>query len=84
MLLQTYPNPSHFSTTIRFSISHTMNVRVTVRDILGFVVATPVDSPQHAGVYEVPFDARSLARGMYLCTLETNGDVVHTLMTAIK
>ena len=84
VLLQTYPNPTHISATIRYSLSHTMNVRVTVRDILGFVVATPVDAPQHAGMYEVPFDARSLARGMYLCTLETNGHVVHTLMAAIR
>jgi hypothetical protein len=65
-LEQNYPNPFNPNTTIRFSTGTSGRVVFTVVNILGQVVATPVDDIRHAGSHEFSFDASSLASGVYL------------------
>ena len=67
---QNYPNPFRESTVIRYSLPQTMQVRLTVFDVLGRTVATLVDRQQAAGVYEAPFEAGSLPTGVYIYRLE--------------
>jgi hypothetical protein len=65
-LYKNYPNPFNPSTTIKYSIPATMNVLLSVYNLLGQEVKTIVDSRQNAGVHEVKFKAGNLSSGIYI------------------
>jgi hypothetical protein len=69
-LEQNYPNPFNPATTIRYSLAQPGQVKLRVYDLLGRLVATLVDDKQNAGVYNVPFDARNTASGLYFYRIE--------------
>ncbi len=63
---QNYPNPFNPVTRIAYSLAQAGHVRITVFDVLGREVATPVDGSATAGRHEVEFDAAHLPSGLYL------------------
>ncbi|MEM8486870.1 MAG: T9SS type A sorting domain-containing protein [Bacteroidota bacterium] len=67
---QNFPNPFSQSTTLRYSLPQTMQVRLAVYDILGREVALLVDAQQEAGIYTAEFDADNLPAGIYLARIE--------------
>jgi hypothetical protein len=73
VLEQNYPNPFNPVTRIRFAVPQRQFVTLEVYSILGQKVATLVNDEMPAGSFEVSFDGRSLASGMYVYRLETNG-----------
>ncbi len=83
-LLQNYPNPFNPGTTIPFELSMAGHVTLTVYDLLGRLVATLVDEKLIAGHYEIPFDGRQLASGVYFYRLEFAGEVKHRSMVLVK
>ena len=72
-LEQNYPNPFNPVTNIRVHISKLGSVKITLFNLLGELQATVLDKELSPGVYEVSFDARGLASGVYFYKLETNG-----------
>ena len=76
-LSQNYPNPFNPSTTITYSIPYTVNVELTVYNILGQQVGTLVDGLEEPGFKAVQFDASKLASGLYFYRLEA-GDFSST------
>jgi hypothetical protein len=79
-LSQNYPNPFNPSTRISFSVPASSAgrqgsglVSLKVFDVLGREVATLVNENLSAGSYEVTFDARGLASGVYLYRLTSGG-----------
>ena len=72
-LEQNYPNPFNPATRIRFSVPQSQFVRLEVYSILGQKVATLVQDVVPADAFEVTFDGRGLASGMYIYRLETPG-----------
>ncbi len=75
-LYQNYPNPCNPTTTIRYELSRSLDVRLSVYDLLGREVAVLVNGRQDAGVHEVAFDARlpggqgsGLSSGVYVYRL---------------
>jgi hypothetical protein len=76
-LEQNYPNPFNPSTMINFSIPRSGMVDLRVFDILGREVAVLVNGMTVAGNHTVPFDASSLATGVYFYTL-VSGDFRET------
>jgi hypothetical protein len=72
-LEQNYPNPFNPATRIRFAIPQSQFVRLEVYSILGQKVATLVQDIMPAGSFEVSFDGRGFASGMYIYRLETPG-----------
>ena len=76
-LEQNYPNPFNPSTTIKFSVSKPMNVKLFVYNVLGQKVATLVNGMVSAGPQSAIFDASHLASGVYFYRLEA-GDFVKT------
>jgi len=69
LLHQNYPNPFNPTTTIRFSLAATGQVRLEVYSILGQRVATLVDGPVEHGEHQVQFQARGLSSGIYVYRL---------------
>ena len=64
-LSQNYPNPFNPSTKIKYSIPHSIDVKIKVFDILGNEILTLIDEYKMAGVYEQTFDAYNLPSGVY-------------------
>ncbi len=83
-LAQNYPNPFNPGTTIQFSMDATAPACLTVYDLGGSVVATLVDGIVTRGEHEITFDASSLASGVYLYTLSSEGLSTTKKMILVK
>jgi len=65
-LAQNYPNPFNPSTTIKYAVATTSFVSIKVYDMIGQEVASLVNEMKDAGTYEVKFDGKNLASGVYI------------------
>ena len=66
-----YPNPFNPTTTIAYSLAKTSEVKLTVYNMIGQVVARLVEGQkQAAGLYEISWDARAVPSGVYFYRLE--------------
>jgi len=83
-LEQNYPNPFNPSTTIRYQIPINSHVSLKVYDVLGNEVATLVDEYREAGRYEVEFNAKGLASGVYFYKLQAGIFVETKKMLLVK
>jgi hypothetical protein len=82
-LIGNYPNPFNPSTTIKFVMPQTSDVRLEVFNLLGQRVASQLLGQQQAGERAVQFNASHLATGMYTYRLtmsSTNASVVGKMM----
>lgn len=64
--LTVQPNPSSIGTVAVVTIAEPSFVTVTVYDLLGRVVATPIMGPLDAGTHRMPVDVAALAPGVYV------------------
>ncbi|HCY75664.1 MAG TPA: hypothetical protein DHV28_07055 [Ignavibacteriales bacterium] len=71
-LYQNYPNPFNPVTTIRYALPQDGVVTIKVFDILGQQVATLKNEYQKANRYEVQFNSKGLASGVYIYKLQVN------------
>ena len=65
VLHQNYPNPFNPSTTIKFDLSESVNVKLVVYDMLGKVVDVLADGFLESGSYSVTYTNKNLASGIY-------------------
>jgi len=68
-LFQNYPNPFNAGTTIRYTLADEVSVSLKIFDILGREVATLVNDRQPAGEYDIPWESRAEATGIYVYRL---------------
>lgn len=70
-LKQNYPNPFNPGTVISFTIPNTSEVRLSVFDLSGKLVANILNEKRSSGTYEVSFNADDygLSSGAYFYTL---------------
>jgi len=68
-LFHNYPNPFNSTTRISFYIPQQGLVKLEVYDILGQRVAQLVNSEMDAGKYEIEYNAKNLASGVYIYLL---------------
>ena len=78
VLSQNYPNPFNPTTNIQFAIPRSGNVELKVYNVLGQVVSTLVNGQYATGTYEVQWNAKNLASGIYFYRLSVNSNVVAT------
>ena len=83
-LAQNYPNPFNPSTTIRFALSESGNIKLTVYNLVGEQVAVLVDGFKEKGVHTINFNASELNSGVYVYKIETNGFVQSRKMIFLK
>lgn len=79
-----YPNPFNPATTISYDVAGTDMVRLEVFDVLGRKVSTLVNTQQTPGKYNVQFDARDFASGVYVYRLEAGSRVFTRTMLLLK
>jgi hypothetical protein len=84
MLEQNYPNPFNPTTSIQYAIGSRQFVTLKVFDVLGNEIATLVNEEKPAGEYEVEFDARGLASGIYFYQLRAGGSDINSEKTMIQ
>jgi D-alanyl-D-alanine carboxypeptidase len=83
-LEQNYPNPFNPSTTIRYSLPSTANVKLAVYDLLGREIASLVNEDQSAGWKEVKWNVGGLSSGIYFYKLSTGSFVDIKKMLVVK
>ena len=79
---QNYPNPFNPTTTIRYQLSVSSEVRLAIYNLLGQEVRALVNTKQSAGSYSVIWDGKdtrgnAVGSGVYIYRFET-GRFVHT------
>jgi len=70
-LSQNYPNPFNPSTTIKFGLPQTTEVKLTVYNVLGQEVASLVNGVLPAGFHQTVFEAAGLSSGLYFLSIST-------------
>ena len=88
-LSQNYPNPFNPSTTIRYSLQKTSNVKLTIYNILGVKIRTLVDAFQNAGEHNVVWDGKDdhdteVGSGVYLYKLESGNANIQKKMILLR
>ena len=76
-LNQNYPNPFNPTTKIKYSLPADSRVQIIVYNILGKEIMELVNENKTAGFYEIDFNGRSLASGIYFYKLQA-GSFVET------
>lgn len=76
-LSQNYPNPFNPVTKIQFTLPQNEIVKIKVYDFLGAEIATFVNREMNSGSYEVDFNGKTLASGIYFVRMEA-GKFVET------
>ncbi len=69
-LYNNFPNPFNSKTKIVYELLAYHNVKLAVYNVLGEEVKVLVNQDQNKGIYEVEFDASSLASGVYFYRLD--------------
>jgi hypothetical protein len=77
-LNQNYPNPFNPTTMIRYQLPKASMVTLKIFDVMGREVTTLVKEQKEAGYYEVQWNARNCASGVYFYTIRT-GEYSKTL-----
>ncbi len=68
-----WPNPSSGAVTVAYQVRQAGRVRLEVFDVLGRLVATYEEHPQHAGSYQAELNLSALAAGTYVLRLQAEG-----------
>jgi hypothetical protein len=77
-------NPVHGSTTLMANLPHAGNASVTLYDLQGRAVATPLPgSARPAGVLSLPLSFAGRSSGVYFCRLQLDGQSVVRRMVVV-
>ncbi len=83
-LLRNYPNPFNNSTTFQFTIPSSGNVKINVYNLLGQVVATPLNEIRGPGLNTTYFSGNSLASGMYIYAIKWEDRTAQSKFLLVK
>jgi hypothetical protein len=92
-LAQNYPNPFNPTTKVGYTVGEmgsrqqaigNSQVKLAVYDLLGREVAVLVDEKKEAGNYEVTWDARGCASGVYVCRMTAGSFVATRKLTLLR
>ena len=72
-IVQIYPNPVRAEASIRFDISESRHVKLSVCNVYGQEIAVIADDFRNAGTHTLSFDGSDFESGVYFIRLESNG-----------
>jgi len=84
VLHQNYPNPFNSTTVISFEIPNPGWVAVEIYDVLGRKVKTLYSGHTEPGQYQLHFDAKDIASGVYFYVLRAEKTLIAKKMVLIK
>ena len=70
-LSSVYPNPFNPSTTINFTVTDNIDLSLVIYDMKGRVVETLINGSVNPGVYNVNWNAKDIASGIYFARLSS-------------
>ena len=70
-LEQNYPNPFNPTTTIKYSLPVKTNIKLSVYNSLGEIVAELYNGEKQEGYHEVKFNSSNLSSGIYFYRIES-------------
>ncbi len=79
-----FPNPFRTQTALRFELTEVANVKVTVYDLAGRLIATLSDGSRAAGFHEVLWDVHAIPGGVYVVRLEADGRPYIRMLTVLR
>ena len=68
--MQNYPNPFNPLTTIKYTLSKPVNVKIEVFNLLGQKIKTILNKQKSTGLHEIEITAQDLPSGVYLYRIE--------------
>lgn len=71
-LIQNYPNPFSNSTTIYYNLPEATNVKISIYDTNGKVIAELMNREESAGYKQISWDGKPAKPGIYFYKIETN------------
>jgi hypothetical protein len=83
-LLSNYPNPFNAITVIRYYISNTGSIQLSIYNILGQRVATLFDGDQQAGEHSAIWNAADIPSGIYFAQFKSATNVEMVKMVLLK
>ncbi|MFQ5584471.1 MAG: T9SS type A sorting domain-containing protein [Calditrichia bacterium] len=75
-MYQNYPNPFNPSTTIRYVLPKTSDVKIEICGINSKRITTLFEGKQNPGTYSIDFEASELGSGIYFYKIQA-GDFKH-------
>ncbi|MEI7595910.1 MAG: metallophosphoesterase [Bacteroidota bacterium] len=83
---QNYPNPFYSETTIRYKLFSSNNVQLSIYDIYGSEVYSPIDKFQEPGNYSTTINSEelNLKSGFYYCKIHVGNNSSNMKMIFIK
>jgi hypothetical protein len=73
-LMENFPNPFNFTTSIPFKLSESGKVGLEILDANGKIVKTLIKQRMIPGEYKVELSSENMADGIYFCRLLLNGE----------
>ena len=83
-LSQNYPNPFNPSTTIRFTISESSFINLSIFNALGEKIEELVNEDKEPGIHTIEFNAKDLPSGTYFYRIQTTDFVQTNKMILLK
>jgi len=89
VLYQNYPNPFNPTTSIRYALNRSGQVKVVIYNTLGVPVRVLLDAVQNTGEYSLLWDATDdqhnlVPSGLYFYRLEANGEKMQNKMVLTR
>jgi uncharacterized protein (TIGR02145 family) len=83
-LYQNYPNPFNPSTIIKYELQSELHVKLDIINIIGQIVANPINERQNQGTHEYKFNSDSFAGGVYFYQLTSGANRSIKKMVILK
>jgi hypothetical protein len=81
---QNHPNPTNGLTSVDYSIPEKGNVLFQIVNVIGQVIATPVNENEMSGKHTVSIEANKLSPGIYYYSLTFNNETITKKMVITK